>query len=71
MVLHARETTLMSSRNATKEDFEFVIKVLRKKKFNTEAYITRRAGYESILTEFDRWSSPESNEIKVVTVWGE
>ena len=69
--LHAREATLMSSRNATKEDFEFVMKVLREKKFNTSAYITSHAGYESILTEFDRWSSPESNEIKVVTVWDE
>ena len=69
--LHAKETTLMSSRNATKEDFEFVMQVLREKKFNTAAYITSHAGYESILTEFDRWSSPESNEIKVVTVWDE
>ena len=68
-VLHAKETTLMSSRNATKEDFQFVMKVLKEKKFNTEAYITRRAGYEAILTEFDRWSSPDSNEIKVVTIW--
>ena len=69
--LHAKEATLMSSRNATKEDFEFVMRVLREKKFNTSAYITSHAGYESILTEFDRWSSPESNEIKVVTVWDE
>ena len=69
--LHAKETTLMSSRNATKEDFEFVIQVLREKKFNTDAYITRRAGYKSILRDFDRWSSPESNEIKVMTVWDE
>ena len=70
-VLHAKETTLMSSRNATREDFEFVMKVLREKKFNTEAYITRHAGSESILTDFDRWSDPASNEIKVVTVWDE
>ncbi|MBL7873328.1 MAG: zinc-binding alcohol dehydrogenase family protein [Cyclobacteriaceae bacterium] len=67
--LHAKETTLMSSRNATREDFEFVLNVLRKKKFNTEAYITRNVSYHSILTEFDAWSTPDSKEIKVVTRW--
>jgi 2-desacetyl-2-hydroxyethyl bacteriochlorophyllide A dehydrogenase len=69
--LHAKETTLMCSRNATKEDFEFVIDVLRKKKFNTSAYITKRVSFTSILTDFDAWSSPDSKEIKVVTVWDE
>jgi 2-desacetyl-2-hydroxyethyl bacteriochlorophyllide A dehydrogenase len=67
--LHAKETTLMSSRNATREDFEFVVDVLRQKKFNTEAYITKRVKFTSILTDFDTWSSPDSKEIKVVTVW--
>jgi hypothetical protein len=67
--LHAKETTLLCSRNATREDFEFVMQVLREKKFNTAAYITKTVGLESILTDFDSWSSPESKEIKVVTVW--
>lgn len=67
--LHAKETTLMSSRNATNEDFEFVMKVLHEKKFNTEAYITKKVSYESILTDFDQWSSPDSKEIKVMTTW--
>lgn len=67
--LHAKETTLMSSRNATREDFEFVIRVLREKKFNTGAYITRKTSFESILTDFNQWASPDSKEIKVVTIW--
>jgi 2-desacetyl-2-hydroxyethyl bacteriochlorophyllide A dehydrogenase len=67
--LHAKETTLMNSRNATREDFEFVISVLRNKKFNTEAYITSKVSLQSILTEFDAWSAPDSKEIKVVTNW--
>jgi 2-desacetyl-2-hydroxyethyl bacteriochlorophyllide A dehydrogenase len=67
--LHAKETTLMNSRNATREDFEFVISVLRKKNFNTEAYITSKVSLQSILTEFDAWSAPDSKEIKVVTNW--
>jgi threonine dehydrogenase-like Zn-dependent dehydrogenase len=69
--LHAKEASLLCSRNATREDFEFVMKVLREKKFNTPAYITRQTTYESILTDFDAWSAPDSNEIKVVTTWNE
>lgn len=67
--LHAKETTLLCSRNATMEDFEFVMKVLREKKFNTSAYITKRVEYDAILTGFNTWASPVSREIKVVTVW--
>ena len=67
--IHAKETTLLCSRNATPEDFKFVMKVLREGKFNTEAYITKKVAYETILTAFDDWASPLSKEIKVVTVW--
>jgi threonine dehydrogenase-like Zn-dependent dehydrogenase len=67
--LHAKETTMLCSRNATLEDFAFVMKVFREKKFNTQAYITKKVDHEVILTEFDAWASPESKEIKVVTVW--
>jgi len=67
--IHAKETTLMCSRNATSEDFKFVMRVLREGKFNTQAYITKKVNYEAILTEFNSWASPESKEIKVVTVW--
>lgn len=67
--LHAKETTLICSRNATVEDFEFVIRVLREKKFNTLDYITKKVNAESIPSDFPSWTSPESKEIKVVTMW--
>jgi 2-desacetyl-2-hydroxyethyl bacteriochlorophyllide A dehydrogenase len=67
--IHAKETTLMCSRNATHEDFDFVLKVLRAKKFNTSAYITQTVKAEAILTDFTQWSSPTSPEIKVMTEW--
>jgi 2-desacetyl-2-hydroxyethyl bacteriochlorophyllide A dehydrogenase len=51
--LHAKETTMLCSRNATLEDFAFVMKVFREKKFNTQAYITKKVDHEVILTEFD------------------
>ncbi|MEM6830741.1 MAG: zinc-binding alcohol dehydrogenase family protein [Bacteroidota bacterium] len=65
--IHAKETTLMCSRNATLEDFRFVMKALSEKKFNTEAYITNEVPAEQMLDDFDSWTSPDSKEIKVVT----
>jgi 2-desacetyl-2-hydroxyethyl bacteriochlorophyllide A dehydrogenase len=67
--IHAKETTLMCSRNATREDFDFVLNVLREKKFNTDAYITRKTNSENIVTGFHEWSSPSSQEIKVISDW--
>ncbi|MBL7858612.1 MAG: zinc-binding alcohol dehydrogenase family protein [Cyclobacteriaceae bacterium] len=67
--IHAKETSLLCCRNATPEDFMFVMKVLREKKFNAEAYITKRENYTAIPTAFNTWASPESNEIKILTVW--
>jgi hypothetical protein len=68
-MLHAKECTLLCSRNATVQDFQFVINALREKKINTSAYVTKIVGAESIINDFEKWASPESKEIKVVTVW--
>ena len=39
---HKREATLMSSRNATRNDFEWVIKAMKGKQINPTNYITHR-----------------------------
>jgi len=67
--IHAKETTLLCSRNATEEDFNFVTEALRKGKFNAEAYITANVSYQHILEQFDNWISPASANIKVITNW--
>jgi 2-desacetyl-2-hydroxyethyl bacteriochlorophyllide A dehydrogenase len=67
--IHAKETTLMCSRNATMEDFEFVMDAMRRKKIHASNYITRRAGADTIVRDFSTWTSAESKEIKVVTTW--
>ncbi|MEM6642557.1 MAG: zinc-binding alcohol dehydrogenase family protein [Bacteroidota bacterium] len=67
--IHAKETTLMCSRNATLEDFEFVLEALKSGKFNSGAYITSNVSYEKILDHFDQWISGDSKDIKVVTNW--
>src|SRR6266542_4910988 len=45
---HKREATLMSSRNATKEDFEHVIDCIRKGLLKPINYITHRVQFNEV-----------------------
>jgi len=69
--IHRKEATLLSSRNAAKEDFEFVMKVLREKGFNVASYITRHASYKAIVDDFQTWSAADSKDVKILTMWDE
>jgi threonine dehydrogenase-like Zn-dependent dehydrogenase len=64
--IHAKETSLYCSRNATLEDFQFVLHVLENGGINCNQYITLETSFESILTDFDDWASLSSKEIKIV-----
>lgn len=63
---HKREGTLMSSRNATRADFEFVRSCLLKKQVNPSTYITHRAAFSEVASEFPNWLNPESGTIKAM-----
>ncbi|MDX2304411.1 MAG: zinc-binding alcohol dehydrogenase family protein [Microscillaceae bacterium] len=49
---HKREATLMSSRNATREDFEYVISCIRKKWIDPQTLITHRIAFGQVKDEF-------------------
>jgi len=63
---HKREATLMSSRNATREDFEHVIASMKNKLVDPTAYITHRVLLEKVAEEFQSWLNPETGVIKVM-----
>lgn len=63
---HKREATLMSSRNATRQDFELVINSIKAGKINPEAYITHRVGFDSVRDVFSSWLNPETSVIKAM-----
>lgn len=63
---HKRESTLMSSRNATTEDFNYVIECLKAGKIDPSKYITHRAGFEDMIGEFGKWIDPKNNVIKAL-----
>lgn len=63
---HKREATLMSSRNATRKDFEQVIASMKKSLVAPATYITHRAGFDQVKTEFDQWLNPANGVIKAM-----
>jgi 2-desacetyl-2-hydroxyethyl bacteriochlorophyllide A dehydrogenase len=63
---HKRESTLMSSRNATKDDFLYVMECLKNGKIDPKKYITHRASFTDMITEFEKWIDPKNNVIKAL-----
>jgi 2-desacetyl-2-hydroxyethyl bacteriochlorophyllide A dehydrogenase len=63
---HKRETTLLASRNATREDFEAVLAAIEAGRVPTGALGTHRAPLEAVPDAFPRWMSPEEGVVKAL-----
>jgi 2-desacetyl-2-hydroxyethyl bacteriochlorophyllide A dehydrogenase len=63
-VLHAREITLMASRNATKEDFAAVIAGIESGRVDTSGFVTHTASLETAAAQFPLWIKSETGCIK-------
>jgi len=63
---HKREATLMSSRNATRLDFEHVISSMKKGLVEPTNYITHRVRFDEVMDEFESWLDPENGVIKAM-----
>jgi len=56
----------MSSRNATIEDFEYVMECLKAGKIDPKKYITHRADFSEMINQFGNWINPKNNVIKAL-----
>ncbi len=63
---HKREATLMSSRNATREDFDHVISSIKNGSINPTTYITHRVGFDQVKDQFASWLNPATGVIKAM-----
>ena len=63
---HKREATLMSSRNATREDFDEVIDAMEKGLIDPTTYITHRVGFDGVKNQFASWLDPATGVIKAM-----
>lgn len=63
---HKRESTLMSSRNATREDFNTVIIAMKEKLIDVTSLITHRVPFDKVRDEFMLWLDPGSQVVKAM-----
>lgn len=63
---HKREATLMSSRNATKADFAYVMQCMKRGLVQPSTYITHRTGFSNVKDEFAQWLNPAMGVIKAM-----
>jgi 2-desacetyl-2-hydroxyethyl bacteriochlorophyllide A dehydrogenase len=63
---HRREATLLSSRNATPEDFRQVLGHLHDGTVDVTAFITHHATLEDVVDRFPEWMSPASGVVKAM-----
>jgi len=64
--LHAKETTLLRTRNALDKDFRRVINMLESGVIDPSLWITHHTTPERIVTEFPGWLNPTNNMMKAV-----
>lgn len=63
---HKRESTLMSSRNATRQDFEHVIRAMTSGRVNPASYLTHRVKFSQVKNEFIHWLDAAGKTVKVM-----
>lgn len=63
---HKREATLMSSRNATQEDFDHVMRCMQQKLVDPATYITHRVAFADVKEQFESWLNPANGVIKAM-----
>jgi 2-desacetyl-2-hydroxyethyl bacteriochlorophyllide A dehydrogenase len=63
---HKREGTLMSSRNATRKDFEQVMSALKTRQINPALFITHKVHFDNVAGEFESWLHPSAGVIKAM-----
>jgi 2-desacetyl-2-hydroxyethyl bacteriochlorophyllide A dehydrogenase len=70
-LFHAREITLLASRNATREDFSNVIAGIESGRVNTNGFVTHTATLEEAAARFAFWMKPGTDCLKAVVSIGE
>lgn len=63
---HKRESTLMSSRNATREDFQYVMNEMRSGKINVDQLITHRLKFNDVTHKFNELGKKKNRVIKAI-----
>jgi len=68
--LHAKEASVLSSRNATRADFLSVISFLRSGVFAHDQFITHTASFDKLIDDFPQWTDAANGVIKAMVTVG-
>lgn len=68
---HRKEMTLFGSRNATTEDFHWVMGAIRSGDIPVDALITHRTGFKDAMRTIPLWATQKSGLIKAVVEIGD
>ena len=63
---HKREATLMSSRNATREDFQWVADSIGQQKIDSSLFITHRIAFDDVSSQFPDLMNPSMGVVKAM-----
>ena len=63
---HKRELTILSSRNAKREDFETVMRAIETGVLKSELYVTHQCDFDSLPNRFLDFLNPEARVIKAM-----
>ncbi len=63
---HRREMTLLSTRNATSDDFGRIVALMEEGRVNAEHWISHRAGYDDVVEQFPGWLAPDAGVLKAM-----
>ena len=63
---HKREANLMSSRNATKKDFAYVIDCIKNRLIDPSNYVTHRMAFDQVKEKFAELLNPANRIIKAM-----
>lgn len=66
---HRKELTVMSSRNATSEDFKRTMLLLEAGKIDITPWVTHRVGAANLIEQFPSWLDAKAGFIKAVVAW--
>jgi alcohol dehydrogenase len=65
-LMHAREMTLKSSRNALPDDFRRIIRLIEQGRIDTQPWITHRTSFAELSKVFGSFTKPETRVIKAM-----
>ncbi len=63
---HSHEMTLVASRNATRDDFKWVIDALQQGQVNLSPWITHQASPAQMVKDFPSWIDPSTGVVKAM-----